>query len=61
MTNKVTSTPLFGSPTVGQVKDVQKEIEAYTAHLVTDVTEAKRIFERARSAGGEADGASTTA
>ena len=56
MANKATSTPLFGSPTAGQVKDVQKEIEAYTAQLVTDVTEARRIFERAKSADSD-DGA----
>ncbi len=40
------STPLFGAPTGRQVKDVQDEIEAYTANLIKDVNKARKIFEK---------------
>ena len=48
MTNKSpTSAPLFGAPTPSQVEDVKQEITAFTAKLVQDVVEARKIFNRA--------------
>jgi hypothetical protein len=44
---RVTSTPLFGSPTGRQVKAVQDEIDAYTAKLIKNVSKARKVFEKA--------------
>jgi hypothetical protein len=46
MENKrITSSPLFGSATPQQVRDIQSEIDAYTARLVKNTTEARKVLE----------------
>ncbi len=41
---KVSSAPLFGSPTVQQVKSVQDAIEAYAANLVKNGAQARKLL-----------------
>lgn len=43
---KASSAPLFGRPTGRQVKDVQDEIDAYTARLIQNHQKARQILER---------------
>lgn len=49
------STPLFGAPTGRQVKDVQDEIDAYTAKLIKDPNKARKIFEKTEPKGDAED------
>jgi len=47
MENKrITSSPLFGSATPQQVRDIQNEIDAYTARLVKNTAEARKVLEQ---------------
>lgn len=45
MANKVTSAPLFGSPTSQEVEAIQKHMQAFTAKVVKNADKARKLLE----------------
>jgi len=45
MANKVSSAPLFGSPTPTEVEAIQKHMQAFTANVVKNAARARKLLE----------------
>lgn len=45
MANKVSSAPLFGSPTREEVEAIQKHMHAFTAKVVKNPDKARKLLE----------------
>jgi hypothetical protein len=55
MANKVSSAPLFGSPTREEIEAIQKHMEAFTANVVKNADKARKLLEDVGAVGAADD------